>query len=222
MMVQRIHSSDNSEFSDGIFSFPLPSKTQSSLNKPVSAANSKRKNKALKTRQSRPSYVLGKDVALYRMSSLATKALVGKFYYIKMTKARLKKWISTEWKQVLGYCPRFSLLSNFWIIFHFLSEEDLNKVSKKTWVIDRGVLMMKKREPGPHTEGFSKRCLWMLLPELPIEYLDLEVLRGLRDSVGRFVYFDERDLKWNNKRMAWVLVEVDLDLGLPEDIEICT
>jgi hypothetical protein len=48
------------------------------------------------------------------------------------------------------------------------------------------------------------------------------VLRGLGDFVGSFVYFDERDLRWNNKHMAWVLVEVDLDLGLPEEIEIIT
>lgn len=60
----------------------------------------------------------------------------------------------------------------------------------------------------------------MLLPNLPIEYLDLGVLRGLGDFVASFVYFDERNLRWNNKRMAWVLVEVDLDLGLPEEIEI--
>jgi hypothetical protein len=60
----------------------------------------------------------------------------------------------------------------------------------------------------------------MLLPDLPIEYWDLEVLRGLGDYVVSLVYFDERDLRWNNKHMAWVLVDVDLDLVLPKEIEI--
>jgi len=135
-----------------------------SLDAGSSATQSKRRNKTLNARQSRPSYILGKDVALNRMLSLSTKALVGIFFYVKMSKDRLKAWISKEWKQFLGYCPRFCMLSNFWIVFHFLSEEDLWKVEKKVWLIDIGVLMLKKWSPdfNPFTEFFQKRRLWVL------------------------------------------------------------
>jgi hypothetical protein len=30
----------------------------------------------------------------------------------------------------------------------------------------------------------------------------------------------KKSLRWNNKRLSWILVEMDLELGLLEDIEI--
>ena len=105
------------------------------------ASQRKRKSKALKVRQSCPSFILGKDVVLDRMISFSSKALVGKFFYFKMSKSRLSVWITKEWKPISGYCPRFSLLSNFWIVFHFLFEDDLLKIFAKVWLIDQGVLI---------------------------------------------------------------------------------
>jgi hypothetical protein len=40
----------------------------------------------------------------------------------------------------------------------------------------------------------------------------------LANSVGKLVFFDEKTLQWKNKRLAWILVELDLDLGLLEEI----
>jgi len=44
---------------------------------------------------------------------------------MKMSPFNLKSWLVKEWKPLLEYCPKFSYLSNFWIVFNFLSEEDL-------------------------------------------------------------------------------------------------
>jgi hypothetical protein len=71
---------------------------------------------------------VGKDITLERVSSLASKALVGKFFYIKMRKAQISQWIQDFWKPLVGYCLRYSLLSNHWLVFHFLVEEDLLKI----------------------------------------------------------------------------------------------
>jgi hypothetical protein len=45
-----------------------------------------------------------------------------------------------------------------------------------------------------------------------------KVFIEIANTVGKFVFFDEKTLRWNNKRLAWILVEVDLDLGLPKEI----
>jgi hypothetical protein len=82
-----------------------------------------------------------------RVTSLAEKALVGKFFYSRLTKVQLSDWILGFWKPLLGYSPRFCLLSNHWIIFHFLSEEDLLRVMNSLWIINRGVLMLKRWVP---------------------------------------------------------------------------
>jgi len=41
-----------------------------------------------------------------------------------------------------------------------------------------------------------------LLQDLPIEFWDVEVLKGIGDAMGNFVYFEEKYLHWDNKRMA--------------------
>jgi len=134
-----------------------------------------------------------------------------------MRKNKLKQWIHDVWNSMVGYFPRFGLLSNHWIIFDFMFEYDLIKILEIMWVIGRGVLMLKRWVPwfNPYMYSFKKRCLWMLLPNFPKELWVLKVFKNIGDMVGRFVYFDEQSLRCNNKTLASVLVEMDLDLGLP-------
>jgi hypothetical protein len=65
-----------------------------------------------------------------------------------MNKIQLSEWILGFWKPLVGYCPRFSLLSNHWMVFHFLSESDLLRILGSPWIIGRGVLMLKRWFPG--------------------------------------------------------------------------
>jgi hypothetical protein len=69
-------------------------------------------------------------------------------------------------------------------------------------------------------DTFSGRFLWILLPDFSLELWSVRIFIDIANSVGRFVYFEEKSLRWNNKRLAWVLVEMDLELGFPNEIEI--
>lgn len=60
----------------------------------------------------------------------------------------------------------------------------------------------------PFTESFSKRSMWIILPDFPLELLSLPVFEALANSIGKFIFFD-------------VLVELDLDCGLPDSLNIC-
>jgi hypothetical protein len=60
----------------------------------------------------------------------------------------------------------------------------------------------------------------MLLPDFPIEFWSIRIFEAVAKSVGKFIFFDELSLRWSNKRLAWVLVELDLDRGLPDVIDI--
>jgi hypothetical protein len=101
------------------------------------------------------------------------------------------------WKPILGYCPRFSLLSNHWLVFHFLSESDLLRILDSPWIFGKGVLMLKIWHPGfnPLLENFKKRSLWMLLPDFPLDYWSIRVFEAIANSVGKFIYFDELALE---------------------------
>jgi len=185
-------------------------------------ARSNHKIKCWKVRQSISSCVLGKDIDMDRVSSLSKKALIGKFFYSSLTKAQLSNWIMGFWKLVLGYSPRFRLLSNHWYIFHFLTKEDLMKILNSSWIINRGVLMLKRWVLGfdPLIETFSKRFLWMLLLDFPVEFWSKHIFVAVANYVRKFIFFDERSLCWVNKQVVWVLVELDLDRGLLEYIEV--
>jgi hypothetical protein len=63
-----------------------------------SKARLNRRQKNWKVRETKPSCVLGKDIAMDRVSSLSEKALVGKFFYTKMNKSQLSEWILEYWK----------------------------------------------------------------------------------------------------------------------------
>lgn len=60
----------------------------------------------------------------------------------------------------------------------------------------------------PFIESFSKRSMWMILPDFPLELLSLPVFEALTNSIGKFIFF-------------YVLVELDLDSGLPNSLNIC-
>jgi len=82
--------------------------------------------------------------------------------------------------------------------------------------------MLKNWMPGfnPYEERFDKRGYWMLLPDFPIELWSKDVFISLANSVGRFLMVEDNCFRWNNKRLAWILVEIDPLLGFPEEIEV--
>jgi hypothetical protein len=157
-----------------------------------------------------------------RVISLTEKALVGKLFYSRMNKNQLAEWILRFWKPILGYFPMFSLLSNHWMVFHFLSESDLLSILGSPWIFGRSILMLKRRYLGfnPLLEKFTKSIFWMLLPDFPIKFWFIWIFEAIANSFGKFIFFDELSLCWNNKRLVWILVELDLDKGLLDIIDI--
>ena len=83
----------------------------------------KRKSKCVKAQEARYRYVLGHDVFMDRVTSLCSRALVGRLEYCKMNKASWVSWASENWKPLLTYLPTISLLSNGWIVFVFLEAD---------------------------------------------------------------------------------------------------
>jgi hypothetical protein len=94
-----------------------------------------------------------------RVLGLSERALVGKFLYRKMNFHHFSEWLLSFWKPILGYCPRFILLANHWMVFHFLAEEELLRILSTPWIFGKGVLTLKRWSPSfnPYREHFTKR-----------------------------------------------------------------
>ena len=75
--------------------------------------------------------MVGHDIYLDRVTSLCSRALVGRLEYARMNKTDWVEWANTFWKPLINYIPTISLLSRGWIVFVFL-EENIANVS---WMV---------------------------------------------------------------------------------------
>ena len=60
----------------------------------------------------------------------------------------------------------------------------------------------------------------MLLPGLPLQHWNVRALEAIGIKLGRFIMVDEHSLSESDKRMAKVLLEVNIHYGLLEALDI--
>ena len=65
---------------------------------------------------------------LDKVISLQKYALVGIWYFSDLLEEEMRDWVESKWKTLLDYAPMVSKLVNSWYNFHFLCQEDLEKI----------------------------------------------------------------------------------------------
>ena len=85
-----------------------------------------------------------------------------------------------------------------------------------------GSLVLNRWHSGfdPLTERVTIRHLWVLFPDLPYPLWSKDILIALANLIGRFVALEKDFHLIYDKRMAKVLIEVDITKGLIPEIEI--
>jgi hypothetical protein len=118
--------------------------------------------------------------------------------------------------------PKQHLLQNGWLGFIFNSPEDTALILGRFWPFDGGSLMLKRWRLGfnPTSEFFSHRHIWVLLPGLPLQLWNQRAFEHIGASLGRFLRVDSTSLEASDRRMAKIYVEIDIQAGLPEVLEI--
>jgi hypothetical protein len=106
--------------------------------------------------------------------------------------------------------------------FVFKNPADSASILGGFWPIDEGSLMLKRWRLGfnPATEFFGLRHLWVLLPGLPLHLWNPQALERIGAAIGRFLKLDSNLLETEDRRLAKIYVEVDIQAGLPEVLEI--
>ena len=72
----------------------------------------------------------------------------------------------------------------------------------------------------PVLEAPRNKVVWVKLSGLPLEFWTIKALRMIGDSIGSTKYIDPSIMGAADKRIAWLLVEVDYLGGLPGDIDL--
>jgi len=145
---------------------------------------------------------LGDDLGLEEAANLAMNALVGWFSYHRRCTTPLYNWIKTHWLPILGYVPEVFYLPRGWFGFIFHSPEDAAKILEGLWPSDGGGIMLKRWRISfdPAQDYFQFRHLWVLLPDLPLNFWSLKTLMAIGNSIGRFISVDEQALDASDKK----------------------
>jgi hypothetical protein len=82
--------------------------------------------------------------------------------------------------------------------------------------------MLKRWRVGfdPSQDYFRHRHLWVLLARLPLYLWNEKSLMAIGNTLGRFISLDSKLLTRPNKKMARLLVELDIHEGLLETLDI--
>ena len=170
----------------------------------------------------KPQFVLGHDVFMEKVGTLCRRALIGRLEYCSLMKEGCVEWATSYWKPLIHYVPSISLLENKWLVFVFIKEPDASLILEKLWPVFYGSLVLKQSHSRFDllTKRVTIRHLWVLLPALPFPLWNKDVLIDLANLLGWFVAL-ERDFHLiYDKRMAKVLVEVDITKGLILELDI--
>jgi hypothetical protein len=125
------------------------------------------------------------------------------------------------WFPIIGYVPDYLTLPCGWFGLTFKILEDAELILSSFWDYDGGSLMLKRWHTAfdPTIEYVSHRHIWVLLPDLPLNLWNRTALKAIGNLLGRFLKVDEACRLSSDKRLAQILVELDLHVGLMKVIE---
>lgn len=85
-------------------------------------------------------------------------------------------------------------------------------LSEGPWFINQFMILVQQWVPGfkPSEAVISKVPIWISLPELPIEFHRIEILRKIGDTIGTFLKADMSAIEQNRVRFAKILVLIEL------------
>jgi len=65
-----------------------------------------------------------------------------------------------------------------------------------------------------------RRLIWVKLLGFPLEFWTKYLLKEIEDVIGKFIYLDLISLELIDKRVAWILVELNFFGGLPTELDM--
>ncbi|XVE96268.1 hypothetical protein REPUB_Repub02eG0206400 [Reevesia pubescens] len=111
---------------------------------------------------------------------------------------------------------------NFYLI-KFQCAEDYNFVIKEgPWFIAGHFLTLRKYEPNLRASkaSFTSVAVWVKLPQLLMEYFDLQILKKIGKSIGVMLRVDGHTLADERGKYARICVQVSLEKPLPTYIKV--
>ena len=114
------------------------------------------------------------------------------------------------------------MLNRGWFAINLAKEEDLRWIQNKRSHIDHSHVLLKPWHPlfDASKERVDIIPIWVRMPALPLHFWDLYHFKWIGDILGTFLEVDLSYLETNEKKVARILVNINLREGLDEYINM--
>jgi hypothetical protein len=166
--------------------------------------------------------VVREDISIEEITRFEGKLLVGRFNGKSPGISALQSWIDQEWTPLLGYLPEIHVLTRGWVSFMLKNEKDCAELLQKSWSWGPSGLFLKpwSVDFDPARESVSVMKVWAILPGLPLAFWTREALETIGNKLGAFVGLEPNWATKNDRRWAWIQVEVNVREGLVGSLDI--
>jgi hypothetical protein len=131
-------------------------------------------------------------------------------------------WVHFSWKEHLGYVPEIIELTRNWFAFNFLQSEHAKWVLGKFWSVNNSPLLLKPWNPlfDASRERMDKILVWVRLSVLPLQFWTLEHFKAIGNFLGDFLEADMTFEETKQRKVARILVCLNVREGLGEEVDL--
>jgi hypothetical protein len=152
--------------------------------------------------------------------SLSERGLVGQFMGLWPSTRTTDNWIQRNWRPLIQNSVTCYAVGKGFYIFEFISQEDRDLIFRNgPYFMGAQGLYLNRWTPNfdPALEIPKDVPVWVRLPNLPIHCWNPASLQAIGNGLGH--YIDKADPK-DQYSCARICVEVDLEVGLPEAVNL--
>jgi hypothetical protein len=166
--------------------------------------------------------VLGEEVDLSQVVHMENQTLVGRASGRTFALKTMVDWMHNAWKEHLGYVPEIVELNRNWFAFTFLQPEHSKWALGKPWSVNNSPLLLKPWSPlfDANKERMDIIPVWVRLPTLPLHFWSFEHFKLIGNYLGDFLDADMTFEETKQRKVARVLVNLNIREGLGEEVDL--
>jgi hypothetical protein len=152
--------------------------------------------------------------------NLAENGLIGQFTGLWPSPRAVEEWVKRNWLPLVNEGIKIYFVGKGFFVFLFDSPEDRGLIFRNGpyFMGPQGLYLNKWSTDFDPAQDVPKAVpVWVRLPHLPLHCWNLGSLQSIGNALGKFI--DQAPRK-DQYSCARICVEVDLEIGLPEAIQL--
>jgi hypothetical protein len=154
--------------------------------------------------------------------NLVDRGLIGQFTGLWSSPKSIEAWVQRNGNPLISEGIKSHFVGKGYFVFVFKNPEDKNLIFRNDpYFMGPQGLYLNKWTPDfdPAQDVPYVVPVWVHLPHLPLHYWNKKSLHAIDNTLGRYI---DQAARKDQYSFTWICVEVDLEVGLPEEIKLTT